>query len=101
MSFSFSFSPLSFIYSIILLSKSLGHYSPGKETGMSFLPFFKYPKAVRKLIYTTNPIESLNSIIKIKTKQKGSFPSKEAAFKILFTSTQKVMERWKSSRIRN
>jgi len=68
---------------------------------MSFLPFFKYPKAVRKLIYTTNPIESLNSIIKIKTKQKGSFPSKEAAFKILFTSTQKVMERWKSSRIRN
>jgi len=59
-------------------------------------------KALRKLIYTTNSIESLNSIIKRKTtKQKGSFPSKEAAFKVLFTSTQEVIEKWKNSKIRN
>ena len=76
-------------------------YDSWKRNWDELSTFFKYPKAVRKLIYTTNPIESLNSIIKRKTKQKGSFPSKEAAFKVLFTSTQKVMEKWKSSRIRN
>jgi len=76
-------------------------YDSWKRNWDELSTFFKYPKAVRKLIYTTNPIESLNSIIKRKTKQKGSFPSKEAAFKVLFTSTQEVMEKWKSSRIRN
>jgi transposase-like protein len=53
--------------------------------------FFKYPKIVRIFKFYH----------KKKTKQKGSFPSKEAAFKIPFTSTQEVMEKWKSSRIRN
>ena len=46
--------------------------------------FFKYPETVRKLIYTTNPIESLNATIKRKTKSKGSFPIIESAFKVLF-----------------
>jgi len=83
-------------------SKKYPHiYDSWKRNWDELSTFFKYPKAVRKLIYTTNPIESLNSIIKRKTKQKGSFPSKEAAFKVLFTSTQEVMEKWKSSRIRN
>ena len=59
-----------------------------------------YPKSVRKLIYTTNPIES-NSIIKRKTNQKGSFPSKDAAFKVIFTSTQEVLKKWKNGRVRN
>ena len=39
--------------------------------------FFKYPETVRKLIYTTNPIESLNATIKRKTKSKGSFPQEQ------------------------
>jgi len=82
-------------------SKKYPHIRLLKRNWDELSTFFKYPKAVRKLIYTTNPIESLNSIIKRKTKQKGSFPSKEAAFKVLFTSTQEVMEKWKSSRIRN
>ncbi len=83
-------------------SKKYPHiYDSWKRNWDELSTFFKYPKAVRKLIYTTNLIESLNSIIKRKTKQKGSFPSKEAAFKVLFTSTQEVMEKWKSSRIRN
>ncbi len=83
-------------------SKKYPHiYDSWKRNWDELSTFFKYPKALRKLIYTTNPIESLNSIIKRKTKQKGLFPSKEAAFKVLFTSTQEVMEKWKSSRIRN
>ncbi len=59
--------------------------------------FFKYPEAIKKLIYTTNPIESLSSIIKRKTKTKGSFPTIESAFKIMYLSTQEVQNKWKNS----
>jgi transposase-like protein len=63
--------------------------------------FFKYPKSVRKIIYTTNSIESLNSIIKSKTKSKGSFPTEESAFKFIFLSIQKIQTKWEVTRIRN
>lgn len=62
--------------------------------------FFKYPEAIKTLIYTTNPIESLNSNIKRKTKSKGSFPTIDSAFKLLYLATQEVQEKWKTSRIR-
>ena len=63
--------------------------------------FYKYPEAVKKLIYTTNPIESLNSAIKRKTKSKGSFPTIESAFKMLYVSTQLVQNKWSKTKIRN
>jgi len=63
--------------------------------------FFKYPDSVRKLIYTTNPIESLNAAIKRKTKSKGSFPTMESAFKMLYLSTQEVQEKWNANSLRN
>ena len=63
--------------------------------------FFKYPNSVRKLIYTTNPIESLNATIKRKTKSKGSFPTIESAFKMLYLATQEQQEKWKANIIRN
>ena len=82
-------------------SKKYPHiYDSWKRNWDELSTFFKYPKALRKLIYTTNPIESLNSIIK-KTNQKGSFPSKDAAFKVIFTSTQEVLKKWKNGRVRN
>lgn len=62
--------------------------------------FFKYPDSIRALIYTTNPIESLNATIKRKTKSKGSFPTSQAAFKMLYLATQKQQEKWKVSRVR-
>ena len=46
--------------------------------------YFRYSKPIRRLIYTTNPIESLNSVIKRKIKGKGSFPTIESAYKSLF-----------------
>ena len=55
--------------------------------------FFKYPKSVQTLIYTTNPIESLNSSIKRRTKSKGSFPTIDSAFKMLYLSTQEAQEK--------
>ena len=63
--------------------------------------FYKYPEAIKKLIYTTNPIESLNSNIKRKTKTKGSFPTIESAFKMLYLSTQQVQDKWNKTKIRN
>ena len=63
--------------------------------------FFKYPKSVQTLIYTTNPIESLNSSIKRRTKSKGSFPTIDSAFKVLYLSTQEVQEKWSRNGIRN
>ena len=63
--------------------------------------FFKYPDSVRKLIYTTNPIESLNAIIKRKTKSKGSFPTVESAFKIMYLATQEQQNKWNMSSIRS
>lgn len=63
--------------------------------------FFKYPEAIKKLIYTTNPIESLNSTIKRKTKSKGSFPTVDSAFKVMYLSIQEVQKKWNGSRVRN
>ena len=63
--------------------------------------FFKYPDSVRKLIYTTNPIESLNATIKRKTKAKGSFPTMESAFKMVYLATQEVQEKWNRTSIRS
>ncbi len=63
--------------------------------------FFKYPDSVRKLIYTTNPIESLNATIKRKTKSKGSFPTETSAFKVMYLATQEQQNKWNMSSIRN
>jgi len=63
--------------------------------------FLKYPKPIQTLIYTTNPIESLNSSIKRRTKSKGSFQTIESAFKVLYLSTQEVQEKWNRNGNRN
>ena len=63
--------------------------------------FFKYPKSIQTLIYTTNPIESLNANIKRKTNSKGSFPTIDSAFKMLYMSTQEVQIKWERTSIRN
>lgn len=81
--------------------KKYPHISISWQTNWNELStFFKYPQAIKTLIYTTNPIESLNSNIKRKTKTKGSFPTIDSAFKLLYLATQEVQEKWKTSRIR-
>ena len=63
--------------------------------------FFKYPQSIRTLIYTTNPIESLNATIKRKTKSKSSFPTKKSAFKVLYLAIYQQQEKWNKNSIRN
>ena len=49
-----------------------------------FSEFFKYPAGIRKAIYTTNGVESLNYRLRKVTKNRLSFPTDDAIFKILY-----------------
>lgn len=59
--------------------------------------FFKYPPEIRRLIYTTNPIESFNRSIRKVTKTKSSFPTDDSLFKILYLIVMDTSEQWKMS----
>jgi transposase-like protein len=62
--------------------------------------FFKYPPEIRKLIYTTNLIESYHRQLRKVTKGKAVFPTDEALLKMLYLVTQDVMLKW-TSRVHN
>lgn len=57
-------------------------------------PLFGYPPEIRKIIYTTNAIESLNMSLRKVTKNRGSFPSDESAFKLLYLALRNIAKRW-------
>ena len=57
-------------------------------------PFFAYPKDIRKAIYTTNAIESLNMTLRKVIKNKRVFPSDESVFKLLYLAVNNVAKRW-------
>jgi putative transposase len=57
-------------------------------------PFFAYPPEIRKVIYTTNAIESLNRQLRKVLKTRGSLPSEEALMKLLYMALQKITQRW-------
>src|SRR5271157_1674934 len=56
--------------------------------------FFGYPAEIRKVIYTTNAIESLNNGLRKVTKNRGAFPSDEAAIKLLYMALRNIMKNW-------
>jgi putative transposase len=56
--------------------------------------FFQYPPEIRKIIYTTNAIESLNSQLRKVTKNKRSFPSDDAVFKTLYLAIDYITRKW-------
>ena len=62
--------------------------------------FFKYPPEIRKIIYTTNMIESYHRQLRKVTKGKSVFPSDESLLKMLYLVTQDVMLKW-TGRIHN
>jgi putative transposase len=59
------------------------------------IPFMAYPDYIRKIIYTTNAIESLNHSLRKMTKIKGAFPTDEAARKSLYLCLQNAKKKWK------
>lgn len=55
---------------------------------------FQYPQAIRKVIYTTNAIESLNSVIRKATKNRKIFSHDNSAFKIIFLAIESASKKW-------
>jgi len=59
------------------------------------IPFFAFPQEVRRIVYTTNAIESLNSTIRRSVRTRGHFPSEEAAIKLIWLQLREVTKDWK------
>ncbi|GFZ90099.1 putative transposase for insertion sequence element ISRM3-like protein [Elstera cyanobacteriorum] len=59
------------------------------------IPFFAFPKDVRRIIYTTNAIETLNSKLRRAVRARGHFPTDEAALKLLFLVLNRSEKEWK------
>jgi putative transposase len=57
-------------------------------------PFMAFPPDVRRVIYTTNPIEALNRQLRKAIKTKGHFPNEEAARKLIYLSLMNATPKW-------
>lgn len=60
------------------------------------MPFFAFPADVRKIIYTTNAIESLNASIRKAIRNKGHFPNDQAATKLIWMALRHIEGKWKN-----
>lgn len=58
------------------------------------IPFFAHPEEIRRVIYTTNAIESLNMSLRKVTKARGSFPNDDAVFKLLYLALRNIAKKW-------
>jgi transposase-like protein len=58
------------------------------------IPIFDYPMEIRKVIYTTNAIESLNRSLRKVIKTKAVFPDEESVFKIMYLALNNISKRW-------
>ena len=58
------------------------------------VPFFAHPPEIRRVLYTTNAIESLNMSLRKVTKARSSFPNDEAVLKLLYLALQNIAKRW-------
>jgi len=65
-----------------------------KRNWQGVVPFLGYPNYIRKAIYTTNAIESLNRSLRKVTKNRGSFPNDESALKLLYLALENIAKKW-------
>lgn len=70
------------------ISKSWRNHWP------NLITLFEYPEEIRKVIYTTNAIESLNSVIHKATKQRKIFPTDDSAMKVVYLAMQSASKKW-------
>ncbi len=61
---------------------------------VNLIAFFDYPDEIRKVIYTTNAIESLNSVIRKATERRKLFPSDQSAMKVVYLAIEQAAKRW-------
>ncbi len=60
----------------------------------NLITIFDYPEDIRKAIYTTNAIESLNSVIRKATRKRKVFPNDNAALKVVYLATEAASKKW-------
>jgi len=65
-----------------------------KENWERVIPFFEFPPEIRRVIYTTNAVESLHMSLRKIIKTRGSFPGEEAALKLLYLALRNVIGKW-------
>jgi putative transposase len=65
-----------------------------KNNWANIIPLFSYPKDIRRVIYTTNAIESLNMSLRKIIKTKASFPNDDALKKILYLALNNIEKKW-------
>lgn len=65
-----------------------------KRNWAQIIPFFAFSQEIRKVIYTTNAVESLHMTLRKVTKTRASFPSEEAALKLLFMALENAAKKW-------
>jgi len=65
-----------------------------KNNWENVIPFFEYPEEIRRVIYTTNAIESINSVIRKAIRNRKIFPSKESAVKIVYLAIREASKKW-------
>lgn len=65
-----------------------------RERWENVIPFFAYPPEIRKVIYTTNAVESINAAIRKVTKKRGAFPTPDSVRKVLYLAIRKASEHW-------
>ncbi|MCA1605838.1 MAG: IS256 family transposase [Acidobacteria bacterium] len=58
------------------------------------VPFLAYPEEIRRVIYTTNAVESVNMSLRKIIKNRGSFPTDESAMKLLYLALRNITRRW-------
>lgn len=60
----------------------------------NLIPFFDYPPPLRRAIYTTNAVESIQAQLRRITRKRGAFPTDDSVRKVLFLALMKAKERW-------
>lgn len=82
------------------MGKNIFHSNKLQNNWDELNTFFKYTEEIRRLIYTTNTIESYNRQLRKATKSKSIFPTDDSLLKMLYLVTQDVSKKWIQS-VRN
>ena len=65
-----------------------------RNNWVNLITFFDYPDEIRKVIYTTNAIESVNSVIRKSIRNRKIFPNEKSAFKIIYLAIRQASKKW-------
>jgi len=67
-----------------------------RRNWLGIVPFFQFPPEIRKIVYTTNAIESLNMSLRKAIKTRGAFPTEDAALKVMYLALKNLAGKWQA-----